>query len=230
MMGGPAHRHDSVWLADIAANLLCIVMVVLATLASQQARPVPITSAEPLAETLFVPLDAQSFVEALRLRLHPGAMPDAARIDLRRDGAHMVSDAGSDAFALVYVFDPEHHSALLTDLRKAGRAWVEIDVPAALQDVAVAEGEGADWAAGFMSLRSIAGQPDRFRRELAQLLAAAPVSSAATATNPMMAPQASGQSMLVARLAALGNLGLCLIFGAVTITIWARGRRAARHR
>ena len=241
MPGGAIQGPGGLWLADIAANLLCIVLVLLASLASQQGRQAPPDAPIPMPEVSFAPLDAQAIVELLRLRLDPDAAPEVGRIDLTRMGPRPVKAPEAASLALVYVFDPTHHAELVAQLRARGMDWIEIDVPEALQSVSAAseagaerpgaDETGADWAAGFLSLQGVAARPERFRTDLARLLAAGPTGSSAADTPPARPEQPRARrslSDLAARLAALGNLILASLAVALSALVWSRGRRAAR--
>lgn len=203
------------WLADIAANLLCLVVIVLAVAARQSGGPAVETPALPVIEA--APLGAAEMVEALRLRLQPGAVPGMERIDLTAAGIRAAEVPGvvpaPGGPALVYVLDGTHHAGLVAQLRAGGRDWVELDVPEAL-------GDGAgDWNPAFAALAPEAAVPDRWPAALARLL-----------TGPAPARGVAGvQAGGPSRLVMLAQLGLAVLGAALSVGVWLAGRAAARR-
>lgn len=214
---GPA---GGLWLADIAANLLCLVVVVLAV-ATRHAGPPSVALPDTdlvLPQVVATPLTAAQMVELLRLRLDHGGAPGLERIDLTAAGPRPAAVPGvapvPGAPALVYVLAPGHHAALAAQLGTEGRAWQELDVPQAL-------GDGAgDWAPAFAALAPQAADPARFGPALARLLAGPPPPRTLAPAAP------SGPS----RLAMLVQLALALAGLALTLAVWLAGRAAARRR
>lgn len=203
-------------LADIAANLLCLVVVVLAVAALRAGGGGgPVAS---LPRTAATPLGAAQMVEVLRMRLHPAGSPQAERIDLTAGGARTAPvpgvAPGPGAPAVVYVLAQDHHAALVAQLRAAGRDRVELDVPEALGD-----GRG-DWNPAFAALAPEAADTARFAPALARLLAGPRPARAAPSLAE--APPSRARALIQATL-ALGGLALVL-------AVWGGGLAAARRR
>jgi hypothetical protein len=132
------------WLADIGANLLCVVLVLLVLLSLAPALPstatdappvLPIVRAAPVSGTegvrllshLVIPPEDQMVLalgpEGPRLRVSTTETTFVAPKDLPRDAPA----------ATLHVFDPRHHAATVAALRTRAIPFAEITVPEALR-------------------------------------------------------------------------------------------------
>lgn len=144
------------WLADIAANILAVVLVVLiVTGLSERGSAPPVA----LSLTRVAPEGSAQIVALLRERL----VGEAAAIDLARAGVQHVRDAAGEV--LVSVFTARDHATILRGLRDRGLAWREITVPEALH-----ASDGSGYSAAFLALHAEAEDPERFRSALNRLL------------------------------------------------------------
>ena len=195
------------WLADIAANVLAITVVVLIVLARLTPETLPTKAEQVLVARPVQPLGGAEAVELLRQRVLP-------------DGAAGIVDLGPDMGALppgvrvLMVLDPSAYPTASAELAARGQGWQELTVPQALKT--------ADnrWHPDFLALAEVAGDPDRFRAALQDLLAR---------SGPALAAKGGGAapSRLEGWVAvALDLLGLT----ALAAALWglARLRRAAR--
>lgn len=195
----------SIWLADVAANVLCVVIVLLVLAGLTPRAPGP--EAVPLPLVAAAPMGSAEAVEMLRARLRdaPGRW-----IDLAAEGATEVATPGP---VRVYVFSPEGHADLVRRLEAAGLTWRELAVPEALR-----RADGGGFSAEFLALAPLAEDPDAFRRALARLLA----------SGGGRAEAEGAGSDAAARLAQLGQAVqalLALLAVALVLTVWRLGRR-----
>lgn len=148
------------WLADISANFLVIVIVVLLILSKDQ----PFASDEP--ETFLItprvvnPIGGSDAVELLRLRLISD--PEVLWIDIAKTGVARNGTNGEEA--IVFVLDHKGYQSTVDGLLSAGVSWTEFTPPAALKNSV------GGWSPTFLSLSVVAEDPDQFRSALVDLL------------------------------------------------------------
>ena len=197
------------WLADIAANILCVVLIVLVISAM-----IPLGSTAPsvtVPVTRAAPSNAAQMVELLRQRLI-GAGPF---LDLTAEAPDIPT--GSEPL-VVYVFDHASHPAFVTQMQTAGRAWQEITVPEALH----APGH-TGFAPVFLALTERAGDPARFRTDLTRLLS----SHASALERGISSPAGAGRLAMLGL--SIGRLALAVIATILVLAVWLIGRRGARR-
>jgi hypothetical protein len=186
----------SPWLADIAANVLVVTLIVLiglSRLVTADAMPAPATS---LTIQPVTPVGGQAAVEILRKRLllEPGL-------------ADIVPDTGDlpDTVATLFILDPARYPPIAADMARRGQGWAELTVPSALKT-----GDNR-WHPDFLALSAVADDPAHFRDRLQDLLierGKALGTSGATGTS-----LSSRAGLWLA--AALQTLGLLVVLAAV---------------
>lgn len=143
-------------LADVAANVLVVTLVVLIALGRMAFSP-PAPSETPLAATPVTPIGGAEAVELLRQRL----LPDTnGLVDV---GANQT--APNTPVRVLYILDPSAYPATQGQLMSGDPDWLELTVPEALKT------RDNRWHPDFLALASIADQPDRFQIGLQELLA-----------------------------------------------------------
>jgi hypothetical protein len=143
-------------LADLAANVLVMTLVVLIVVGRLLTPNTPPLPAETLTIQPVEPLDGAAAVESLRQRLLPGATGFA---DLGPDPTAL-----PEGVTMVFILDPSHYPNALAELAPRRQAWTELTIPGALKT------DDNRWSADFLALASIAHDPDRFRTGLRELL------------------------------------------------------------
>lgn len=189
-------------LADVAANVLAMTLMVLIAIArlTQTAPPVP----PPIALTAHpvAPVGGATAVELLRQRLLPEATGFA---DIDASAAPVPPDA-----TILFILDPKSYPAALSRLSAQSDPRQELTVPAALKT--------ADnlWHPDFLDLARFAANPDQFRTGLQLLLTRAPKDGAKAVAGAIGAgsPGLSLRFGLWFR-AALDALGLAALFGVI---------------
>jgi len=194
-------RGLSPWLADLAANVLCVVMIVLAALATMPAQAPHRGEVLPMHHA--PALSGAEMVDMLRQRLLPGV----ASVDLA-DRWPIPLGQGQ---AIVFVFDHRHHAALVL---QGGGNWPQMDVPQALR-----RGDGMGFSDRFLALAPLAKDPEIFRRALIRLLGQGRTGSNASSAAVMSLRDRAG------RMLAWSMLGLSAL---VVVVIWHRGRQRIR--
>jgi hypothetical protein len=196
------------WLADIAANVLAITLVVLIVLARMAESEPPGQPAETLTPRLVAPLGGAAAVELLRQRLLPGA---SGYLDVTGD------PRPSGPVTVLFVLDPGLYPQAVAGL---SGTWQELTVPQALKTPDNA------WDPGFLALAPLAADPDRFRTALQLLLAensrAAQGDSAAALGGD--GPQTRFQRWFAAALDVMGFLAL----SAALAALWGLRRWAVK--
>lgn len=211
------------WLADIGANLLCVVLVLLVLLAL--APSLPGMAPAPPAPLPVIRTAPVSGAEGVRLLSHLAAPPpdqlvlalgpEGIRLRITVDEAAPIAPedlpAGAPA-ATLHVFAPDHYAATLTALRARGIPFAEITVPEALR-AKVNEG-GALWSPAYLSalegVRSLTGYRAALRSHLDRVAKGGPAEGDAQRT-AQGAAIGSGSS-LSDRLEALRrNINLILL-------------------
>ena len=142
------------WFSDIAANLLCVVLVILAVLAlAPPGAPDPAAWAARSG----APVGGADAVAMLKRRVHPA--PGDGYLDIVPLGAR-AGGASEAARPEVFVFD---HAGYAAAASRIPRGAAELSVPHALRTP-----DGHDWSAAFLALG--ADDPDRFTEGLVALL------------------------------------------------------------
>lgn len=154
-------RDLAPWLADISANILCVVLIVLVVTALTMGNGRS-TSTQVIPVILANPESAADTVELLRQRL----VGSVALIDLTAERPTI--PPGTEQ-VLIYIFDQKFHHVLVTRLITEGRNWREITVPQALRAT-----DGTGFSYKFGNLIENAEDPAQFRRDLTQLLSGEP--------------------------------------------------------
>lgn len=144
------------WLADVAANLLAMTLMVVIALARVAAVEPPADPALLLQVRPVQPIGGADAVELLRLRLLPGRSGD---LDLGPEGPDP-----SDEVRTLYILHPAAHPAVAAALKERGQDWRELTVPEALK---TAEN---GWHPDFLALAEVADDADAFRASLQDLL------------------------------------------------------------
>lgn len=228
--GGGVQDGVSGWLADIAANLLCIVVILLVIVGLMA----PVAGLGANTHELRVqsrpPQSGAEMVELLRSRLRPA--PDGAvLIDLHREGPLVAApaDGGTRSLqpadidgarlALVYVFGHYGHAALADRLARAGIEKREMTVPEALRTASPGSA-AAGWSAAFLALAPRADDPAAFRAALARLLARGGDDGSTGAGAERAGGESSGLWERLAWLRRLGNLVLAGLSAAVVLLVW----------
>lgn len=192
-------RSDTIALSDMSANMfaafLLILIVTIALASRHPPQKIEAATGHPdrkLAIVERAPLAARQMIELLRDR---GGGAGGASLDVFDDhvSADLFSDhhtasvdlngAGQGQVVIelqqllrrvpddetigLYIFDNGGYSAALETLRRSGKHYLEISVPMALR-----EQDGKDWSKPFLDLISRGYDFERFRTELARLLAA----------------------------------------------------------
>lgn len=148
------------WIADIAANFLAIILVVLIIVAAMPPTDAVAPRAQELAPRLMQPVAGADAVEILRQKVLSD--PDRALVELSADG--MAELGGSTEPRVLILLTQDRYADVVDMLESAGNGWVEFVPPAALTD-----GSGR-WAEEFLALSPVATDPTRFRNELVALL------------------------------------------------------------
>ncbi|MCL3883297.1 hypothetical protein [Marivita sp. GX14005] len=157
-MSDPGAPGGGIWIADIAANLLCVVVIVMSLIAL--ANPPGLSAQAGAPARTAAPLAGAAMVAMLHRRLVPE--PGIGAVDLLAVGpraAHMEGAAEVDLF----VFD---HAAY-GSLPDAGLPRQELSVPRALR-----RADGGDWSGAFLALRRAGADRAAFTEGLIALLAA----------------------------------------------------------
>lgn len=196
------------WLADIAANILAVVLVVVIVTGLS---PRPAAQLVSLPVTRVAPEGSSQIVALLRDRVRG----QGAAIDLAPAGVQHVREAPGEV--LVSVFSPRDHAALVRDLAARGRSWREITVPEALHAA-----DGSGYSAAFLALRFEADDPDRFRMALNRLLSQPGDRAAQGLGGDEGTPRG-----LAARMSDWGRVLAALAMLALVLAIRTLGRRAA---
>ena len=193
-------------LADIAANVLAMTLMVLISVArlTQQDTPAlpPITlNAQPVT-----PLGGAAAVELLRQRLLPGAKGFA---DL--DGGDTPIPPGT---TVLFILEPKDYPAALSRLSAKTSGWQELTVPTALKTA------DNQWNPDFLALADLAAKPAEFRTGLQFLLTRSTKGTSSAAAGDAFNGGASGAPGLSLRFdqwfrAALDTLGLAALFTAL---------------
>lgn len=226
------------WLADIAANLLCVVLVVLVLLSV--ARPSPDAQTDRttmIARVEAAPLSGARAVELLfhRVAPPPGRLvlelaPD--RIVLRgADGARTVTvpDLADARGATLFVFAPEYYGAVVARLTALGVAFEELSVPEALR----AKPGTADrslWAPQFEAALEGVKSPAGFRAALRAFLVSDPPDDPDGAGDGSGSAAENGASHpRFAALRRFGNLAMAVLTLFLTYVVFRRGIRGTRQ-
>lgn len=194
-------------LADVAANVLAMTLVVLIALGQFQAQERP--AAPPIALTAgpVRPVDGASAVELLRQRL----LPDAAGLgDLVGDGTRLPPDT-----RVLFILDPAAYPQVQAELAARGGDWLELTVPKALKT------EDNGWHADFLALSRYADNPDRFRIALQDLLIRRHGSAS---DGTPVALGAEGSSIRLRFAAWFGTALDALGLAALALGLWALSR------
>ena len=144
------------WLADIAANVLAITVIVLIVLARISTTRPPAPPLETLPILSVAPLGGAAAVELLRLRLLPGTQ---GLVDVTADP----QEPPGRVIAML-ILDPTGYPAVVGRLAQRQTDWSELTVPDALKT------PENRWDPEFLELASVAADPDRFRLALQDLL------------------------------------------------------------
>jgi hypothetical protein len=145
------------WLADIAANVLAITLLVLIALGRITASEPAQAPTEVLTPQRVTPIGGAAAVELLRQRLLPQA---AGYLDVTKDLPPL-----PDRVTALFVLDPAGYPAAVAALQAAGAVgWRELTVPEALKT------PDRQWEPAFLALADLADDPDRFRVALQNLL------------------------------------------------------------
>ncbi|WP_163850642.1 hypothetical protein [Pseudooceanicola aestuarii] len=233
MMTGTADAPLGRWLADIGANLLCVVIVILLVLSRAPVDQSPERSGVQSADMSLpiyraAPLSGAEGVTLLSRMALPGE-PGRLLLDLRRDGvfiagsdqpvdpAGLVAAAG-DGGATLYLHDPAYHAQVRASADRAGMVLREITVPQALRDL-----DGSGWAPEYLAaldgVRSRAGFVAVLRRFLGAAAGRGPDNS------PPPPPRRHALRDLVGLLQLGGNLACLALGGLGLAVIYRRGRR-----
>ena len=164
------------WLADIAANVLAITVLVLIAMARLTGGTPTPAREEALTPRLVVPIGGAAAVELLRQRLLPGAQ---GYLDIAGD----INPPPGDV-AAVFILDPALYPVAIAKLGDRSPDWHELTVPEALKT------RDNGWDPGFLALAKVAEDPARFRAELQALLVRNGQTGSAAATG------ATGESRL----------------------------------
>ena len=160
------------WLADIAANVLAITLLVLIALARLGASDAPQPPATQLIPRATAPIGGPAAVEMLRQRLLPGA---GGHLDVTTDMAPVTGPV-----TVLFVLDPASYPQALAGLPPGD--WQELTVPRALKT------PENRWDPAFLALAPLAADAGRFRTALQALLVSragdAPATSAALSGQP----------------------------------------------
>lgn len=208
------------WMADIAANLLCIILVVLVLLSAGAVATVP--PQEATSESVSLPVISDAPVSGARgvdLLFHAVVPPeDRLVLELGPLGVLRRTAAGAEPFdpatvlgqmpVTLLVFSPDAYAETRAMLQQNGSAVAEVTVPEALRSTdpnADAYWSPAYWAA-LEGVRSVNG----FRSVLRRYLSAAPDSAAA---EPPALPISSLSALQLIR--QFGNL----IFASATLIV-----------
>ncbi|MFP7674928.1 hypothetical protein ACG74X_16380 [Marivita sp. S0852] len=200
-MNDPVAPGGGIWIADIAANLLCVVVIVLSLIALT--KPPGLSAQDSAPARTAAPLTGAAMVAMLHRRLVPE--PGIGAVDLLPGGpraAHMEGAARVDLF----VFD---HAAY-GSLPDAGAPRQELSVPRALR-----RADGADWSGAFLALRRVGADRAAFTKGLIALLAA-PTEGAT--------PQSARRALLPRIKTALNALGAAMTLGLILGLVRRRRR------
>ena len=197
---------------DISANVFSVFLLILIILlAMRQQNPVPAASPPAVVDVEAdlvsvdrVPLSPADMVTLLYDRREAA---QTIRIDLLEDRIDVVAPSGTRRLALsgaptsaglptlqpglpigLYVFSPRGYALTVAALRRAGRNWHEISVPAALRNP---KSPGSGWSTEFAALLGRAEDLPRFRVDLARLLA----SPRPAAAPPLGGPGGRGKGL-----------------------------------
>lgn len=206
-------------LADVAANVLAMTLMVLIALGRMLGHVAPAAPPEVLVAQPVQPLGGAAAVELLRQRLLSG-VPGLA--DLDPDTGDLPAPV-----SVLFILDPTQYPAVLPGLVAQGGDWRELTVPRALKT------DDNRWHPDFLALSSLAPDPDRFRIALEELLIRRHAASGAD--NPLsgLGPSAGngkGQASLALRfghwfqsaLDLLGLTALCAaLWGLLRLRRWA---------
>jgi hypothetical protein len=156
------------WLADIGANLLCVVLILLVLLSLAPALPRD-AAERPLGLPLVrsAPVSGVEGVRLLsRLVIPPEGHlvlalgPDGARLRISTEESAPIAPGALPASApaaTLHVFDPTHYAATVAALRARAIPFAEITVPDALR----APGDPGHWAPDYVAalegVRSLTG-------------------------------------------------------------------------
>ena len=185
-------------LADIAANVLAMTLMVLIAVArltqSTPAAPTPIT----LTAQTVKPVKGAEAVELLRQRLLPGATGFA---DLDGDDTAIPPDT-----TVLFILDPKGYPAAMSQL--SARPPQELTIPAALKTA------DNHWHPEFLALAKLATKPEAFRTGLQLLLTRSPKDGGDASAGAMGVAGASGLSLRFGQWfrAALDVIGLAALF------------------
>lgn len=163
------------WLADIGANLLCVVLVLLVLLSLAPALPRGTTPAATLPIVRTAPVSGLRGVQLLsHLVLPPeedflvlSLTPDSLLLRVSQSEAAPITpeDLPAEApGATVFVFDAEHHSETVAALRSRAIPFVELTVPDAMR--APPGTEAGPWAPGYLAALEGVQSIDGFRAAL----------------------------------------------------------------
>jgi hypothetical protein len=144
------------WLADIAANVLAITVIVLVALARVSvSSPFPQT-AETLVLRPVQPLAGAAAVELLRQRLLPQA---EGLVDVTAEPTALPVNVSA-----LLILDQAGYPAVVASLSQRQSEWTELTVPDALKT------PENGWDPAFLDLAAVARDADRFRSALQDLL------------------------------------------------------------
>ncbi len=188
-------------LADIAANVLAMTLMVLIAVArltqQEPVLPTPITlNAQPVK-----PVGGAEAVELLRQRLLPGTTGFA---DL--DGSDTAIPPGA---TVLFILDPKGYPAAISHL--STRPPQELTIPDALKTA------DNHWHPDFLALAELAAKPDAFRTGLQLLLTRSLKDGGNASAGTMGVGAASGLSLRFGHWfrTALDVLGLAVLFTAL---------------
>lgn len=194
------------WLADIAANILCVVLVVLVimTLFRQALPPPPVGQSQ--ISTVVSGSDA---VLMLHQRLFP--VDEVVNVDVTPSVVGVRPFSGA-AVANLFVFDHMAYLAMQPEMLQTSSTLRELSVPRALRNDA-----GDGWSDDFLALANGPSDLSVFREALIGLLTEAEGAEASPRHSLMSRP-------FWGRLQMFGNL---VLFLATSLLIWRLARRRA---
>lgn len=193
------------WLADIAANMLCVILIVLVVLAFTAGTPRDRPLSQAAVSTV---ISGTTAVDMLHRRLF--ASERVTSVDLIPGKTVAVPDAGQ---INLFVFDHPTYHAFVTSPEIAGRDIRELSVPRALRN---AEGNG--WSPDFLALAAGPSDIQTFRQSLIDILVSHQGGRDA-------APSARTTPAILRKMQTFGN-ALLLLIGLLTLRRLSQPARA----
>ena len=205
--------------ADLGANLICV-LVILIALAALKSAPASPTQAEIAARPVAsAPLSGAAQSDLLHQRLRPP--PDVLLVELRPDAAFAIAGNSMVPLAQVpapwprkaalFVFSPAHYETAIAQLAVTGITVTEMTVPQALRG---ATGFSQD----FLTLR-VSDDPDSIREPLLRLLTRGPNGSAMGQDGEREAAQKSNYTSLFKWLSGIFQATLNLLGAVIAVLI-----------